>query len=54
MTTASAVPVLDFPNATMHRNLSAAALIEMAIRRGEGVLASNGALVCDTGERQVP
>ncbi|HRQ74898.1 MAG TPA: phosphoenolpyruvate carboxykinase (ATP) [Phycisphaerales bacterium] len=51
MTTASAVPVLDFPNATMHRNLSAAALIEMAIRRGEGVLASNGALVCDTGER---
>ena len=41
----------EFTDTTVHRNLPAAALIEMAIRRGEGVLAANGALVCDTGDR---
>lgn len=34
-----------------HSNLSAAELIKMALVRGEGVLASNGALVVTTGKR---
>ncbi len=52
MTTASAAPAqTNLNDALIHRNLPAAALIEMAVRRGEGVLAANGALVCDTGER---
>ncbi len=42
---------LDFGQAAMHRNLPTAALIEMAIQRGEGVLAANGALNVDTGDR---
>ncbi len=42
---------LSFGRATVHRNLSSAALFENAIRRGEGVLAANGALNVDTGER---
>ncbi|MDP6602496.1 MAG: phosphoenolpyruvate carboxykinase (ATP) [Phycisphaerales bacterium] len=42
---------LDFPGMTIHRNLSTAALVETAIRLGEGELASNGAIVCDTGDR---
>ncbi|MDA1007815.1 MAG: phosphoenolpyruvate carboxykinase (ATP) [Planctomycetota bacterium] len=42
---------LAFGSAKIHQNLSAATLIELAIRRGEGLLASNGALMCDTGER---
>ncbi len=50
MTTASAA-VLDFGKAAVARNLSTAALIEAALRRGEGCLASNGALNVDTGER---
>lgn len=33
----------------IHRNLPPAALIEMALARGEGMLASNGALVVRTG-----
>ena len=41
----------EFTGVSIHRNLPSAALIEMALRRGEGVLAANGALVCDTGER---
>jgi phosphoenolpyruvate carboxykinase (ATP) len=36
---------------TAHTNLSTAALVEQAIRSGEGRLASNGALVCLTGDR---
>ncbi len=51
MTTASAPPTLEFGNATVHRNLAVATLIEHAIRREEGILASNGALMCDTGDR---
>lgn len=35
---------------TVHRNLPAAALVEHAIRRNEGSLADNGALVVRTGE----
>ena len=54
MSTLSAVPsarraVLD--GVSTHRNLSAAVLVEHALRRGEGVLAANGAIACDTGER---
>jgi phosphoenolpyruvate carboxykinase (ATP) len=37
--------------AGVHRNLSASVLAEQAIRRGEGTLASNGAIVCLTGKR---
>ena len=50
MTTASAAG-LSFGSAATHRNLSTPALIEMAIRRGEGTLAANGALNVDTGDR---
>jgi phosphoenolpyruvate carboxykinase (ATP) len=35
----------------VHRNLHAGPLVEHAIRRGEGRLASNGALVAETGAR---
>ena len=42
---------LDFPNVTVHSNLSTATLVEMALHRNEGVLAANGALCCDTGDR---
>src|SRR5579859_7940514 len=37
-------------HAGVHRNLFAGALVEHAIRRGEGRLASNGALVAYTGK----
>ena len=36
---------------SVHRNLSSAVLVEHALRRGEGRLASNGALVAETGNR---
>jgi phosphoenolpyruvate carboxykinase (ATP) len=35
----------------VHRNLSAPALVERAIARGEGILAASGALVTQTGKR---
>ena len=41
---------IDFQT-TIHRNCSAAQLIDEAIKRGEGRLASNGALCCLTGDR---
>ncbi len=48
---ASALSRLDLsPNRTS-RNLSSAELVERAIVAGEGRLASNGALVCLTGDR---
>ncbi len=40
-----------FGNAKILSNLSAAVLVEHALDRGEGKLASNGALACDTGDR---
>ena len=49
--TTTAARVADFGTATLHTNLPAPELVEHAIRRGEGVLASNGALACDTGAR---
>ena len=47
----TATATLDFSGVEIHSNLSTAQLVEIAIRRGEGVLASNGALACDTGDR---
>ncbi|MCP4757921.1 MAG: phosphoenolpyruvate carboxykinase (ATP) [Planctomycetes bacterium] len=49
MTTATTSP-LEF-STTVHSNMPAAWLIEEALRRGEGMLAANGALAVDTGER---
>ena len=48
---AAARTKLDFGAATVHANLAAARLVELAIARGEGMLAANGALNCDTGAR---
>lgn len=42
---------LDLSPARVCRNLSPAALVELALARGEGRLASNGAIVCRTGDR---
>ncbi|WP_100642800.1 phosphoenolpyruvate carboxykinase [Alteromonas facilis] len=42
---------VNVENTTIHNNLNPAELIEHAIRRGEGRLADNGALVVETGER---
>jgi phosphoenolpyruvate carboxykinase (ATP) len=50
MTTA-AQPTIDFGAAVVHRNLSAARLVELALERREGQLAANGALAVDTGDR---
>jgi phosphoenolpyruvate carboxykinase (ATP) len=41
--------ILSRPN--VHRNLEAGPLVEHALRRGEARLASNGALVAETGKR---
>ena len=49
MTSTASAPSLTFGQATIHRNLASAPLIETAIRRGEGQLAANGALTVDTG-----
>ena len=40
----------DVPGASIKWNLTPAALYEEAIRRGEGLIASEGPLVCRTGE----
>jgi len=50
MTTAT-LRALDFGTAAIHANLPVPRLVELALARGEGVLAVNGALNCDTGER---
>ncbi|MCI0631873.1 MAG: phosphoenolpyruvate carboxykinase (ATP) [Phycisphaerales bacterium] len=47
----SAVSSLVFGSAKIHRNLSTPQLIEIAVKRGEGMLAANGALNVDTGDR---
>ncbi|MCA9297918.1 MAG: phosphoenolpyruvate carboxykinase (ATP) [Phycisphaerales bacterium] len=44
-------PALDLSPNRVSSNLAPAALIEEAIANGEGRLASNGALVCMTGDR---
>ena len=51
MATAPVSDVADFGAVKMHRNLPVSVLVEHALSRGEGVLASNGALVCGTGDR---
>ena len=51
MTTVTGVRLPTFGASIVHRNLAAAKLIELALARGEGILASNGALACDTGDR---
>lgn len=40
-----------FGSAKILANLSSAILVEHALQRGEGKLAANGALACDTGDR---
>src|SRR5438874_11673207 len=51
MTSTPATASFDLGNvSTVHRNLSVDELIEHAIRRGEGQLAANGALVAKTGK----
>ncbi len=47
----AAVRDLSLETSRISRNLSSAALVEAALRRGEGRLASNGALVVSTGDR---
>src|SRR5262245_61993509 len=42
---------LDLSPKRMHINLSSAELVERALAAGEGQLASNGAIVCLTGDR---
>jgi len=51
MTTAPASTSLALDDVTVHRNLPTPRLIEIALKRDEGVLASNGGLCVDTGER---
>ncbi|MHC4989618.1 MAG: phosphoenolpyruvate carboxykinase (ATP) [Planctomycetota bacterium] len=51
MSTVSTDHTLDFASTTVHRNLSVPRLIEMALARGEGELAANGAFRVDTGDR---
>jgi len=51
MSTAGNPPQLDMTPARIHRNLPVPQLIELALKRGEGFLASNGGLVCKTGDR---
>lgn len=49
--TSIGTPTLDLTAAHTHTNLSSAELVERALANGEGTLASNGALVCNTGDR---
>ena len=47
----STAPRLDLGSKRTLTNLSSAELVERAVAAGEGKLASNGALVCLTGDR---
>ncbi|MFG0331554.1 MAG: phosphoenolpyruvate carboxykinase (ATP) [Phycisphaerales bacterium] len=49
--TTTATPAIEFTKAKLLGNLSQAELVELAVQRGEGQLASNGALNCITGDR---
>ncbi len=49
--TSIGTPALDLTTERTHTNLSTAELVERALANGEGTLASNGALVCKTGDR---
>ena len=48
---AAALPALDLSPGRVHRNLAPARLVELALQRGEGVLAANGGFVARTGDR---
>ncbi len=48
---AVSVEQLDLSSGHAHRNLSTADLVERVLSRGEGILASNGAVVVKTGDR---
>jgi phosphoenolpyruvate carboxykinase (ATP) len=50
-TTASGSLKINLTGDRVHKNLAPAKLVELAVARGEGVLASNGGLVCLTGDR---
>ncbi|MCW5764735.1 MAG: phosphoenolpyruvate carboxykinase (ATP) [Phycisphaeraceae bacterium] len=50
-TNAACLAALNLSPGRVHKNLSVARLVEEAIRRGEGTLASNGGLVALTGDR---
>lgn len=49
--TTLARPSLDLSAARIHKNLAPAKLVELALARGEGTLAANGAITCRTGDR---
>ncbi|HMN41464.1 MAG TPA: phosphoenolpyruvate carboxykinase (ATP) [Phycisphaerales bacterium] len=49
--TAAAGHKINLTGDRVHRNVAPARLVELALARGEGVLASNGGLVCLTGDR---
>ncbi len=53
MATASHTPTVDelLDRGDVHFNLASAPLVEHAIRRGEGQIASNGAIVATTGKK---
>jgi phosphoenolpyruvate carboxykinase (ATP) len=51
MTAVAAFPGLDLRSSKVHRNLSTARLIELALTRSEGFLADNGTLAVRTGDR---
>ncbi|MDZ4829011.1 MAG: phosphoenolpyruvate carboxykinase (ATP) [Phycisphaerae bacterium] len=51
MPTAVRSRVAEFAPGTVHANVSVPLLVEHALRRGEGRLAANGAITCDTGDR---
>ena len=51
MPATAAEPRITLTGDRIHKNLAPARLVELALARGEGILASNGGLVCRTGDR---